>query len=300
MYRWRGLMNHHPSNPRSAVERTGVFSAPVDAGVARLAEAWKLTFHHPGSWQHTRRHMDADGAPPADRLPPSLNAPPVASAPPVADLLVALLDGAPLRALPDTQTVLSSRHHGVYRIRVARVAGANDDIEGLLREHAPRVLLIDARLVERCGVEAMRRLHRHQAACDWLLGWDAPSLHGFELALQCQARGCVARDADGEHLGHALDAVLAGELWFPRRVMDGLYLALLDASRSDAEPGALDLPGAGLALTVREAQVLALMREGLTNRQIAERLLISINTVKKHLEHAFEKRGLHGRRQALR
>ena len=53
------------------------------------------------------------------------------------------------------------------------------------------------------------------------------------------------------------------------------------------------------ALTTRELQAITLMRQGLSNKQIAERLNISVNTVKKHLAHAFEKRGLHNRRQSI-
>ena len=174
-----------------------------------------------------------------------------------------------------------------------------DVLVRLLREQAPRVLVLDVRLIERCGVDAMRRLQRHHKATEWILGWDAPSSHGFELAIQCQAKGCVEWSMSAPRLIDALDAVLAGELWFPRRVMQTLYMTLLEAARVDAEPGECSLPCGAQPLTVREAEALALMREGLTNKQIAERLGISINTVKKHLEHAFEKRGLHGRRQLL-
>ena len=62
-------------------------------------------------------------------------------------------------------------------------------------------------------------------------------------------------------------------------------------------------PGAAIlftpGLTAREDEVLSLMRRGMTNKQIAERLDISVNTVKKHLAHLFAKYGLHGRRQQI-
>ena len=52
-------------------------------------------------------------------------------------------------------------------------------------------------------------------------------------------------------------------------------------------------------LTAREDEVLLLMRRGMTNKQIAGRLDISVNTVKKHCAHVFAKHGLRGRRQQI-
>ena len=95
----------------------------------------------------------------------------------------------------------------------------------------------------------------------------------------------------------AIDAVLCGELWFPRAVSQWLYAALLQSPRAEAE--LRDDSPASSTLSAREAEVMGLMRRGLSNKQIADRLQISVNTVKKHVAHALEKRGLHKRRQAF-
>ena len=93
--------------------------------------------------------------------------------------------------------------------------------------------------------------------------------------------------------------VLGGELWFPRRAMQSLYFSRVAASAGDSPPHDIGAMTVGADLTERESEALSLMRQGLTSQQIADRLGISINTVKKHLGHAFEKRGLHNRRQLL-
>jgi DNA-binding NarL/FixJ family response regulator len=182
------------------------------------------------------------------------------------------------------------------------------DLEHLLVEFQPRVLLIDVALVERLGLQELRRVHRRLPATDWMLLWNEPSVEAFELAVRALMRGCEKWDAPLPHLERAVTAVIAGEVWFPRQALQSLYLSLLAATQTHSTSGPMPLDeaeperraaGGNLALTSREIEALALMRQGLSNKQIAERLNISINTVKKHLAHAFDKRGLHNRRQSM-
>ena len=55
----------------------------------------------------------------------------------------------------------------------------------------------------------------------------------------------------------------------------------------------------GAALSAREREVLALLADGLTNNEIAARLVINVNTVKFHLRHAYRKIGVHSRSRAM-
>lgn len=194
----------------------------------------------------------------------------------------------------DCSLLASARREGrVYRIDPV----APDDLaelEQLCQRRAPRVLVVDAGLIQAAGAAAFQHLQRRLPATDCIVGWDAPPIELDATALS-RARGCIEWASTPDQLIRALDAVMAGELWFPRAVMESLYLTLIAA----LAPGAAPTPSAdsSAALTARESEVLALMRRGLTNKQIAERLDISANTVKKHLAHVFDKRGLHGRRQ---
>jgi DNA-binding NarL/FixJ family response regulator len=184
------------------------------------------------------------------------------------------------------------------------------DLEHLLNEFEPRLLLIDVALVERTPPEELRRLHRRRPATDWVMLWNEVSTFAFEQAVHAQMRGCIEWSAPVGHIERAVSAVMGGEIWFPRQAMQSLYLSLLAATQTHSTSGPMPLdkdtrPPAdgeshsGTALTTRELQALALMRQGLSNKQIAERLDISVNTVKKHLAHAYEKRGLHNRRQSI-
>jgi len=185
----------------------------------------------------------------------------------------------------------------VYRVVWVEVA-SYPELESRCLRHAPRLLLVDVALVAPEVAAAFRDLRRLLPATDWLLGWEAPSPQGLSAAVRSRVRGCIDWGANEEQLTEALDAVLAGVLWFPGPVLQALYLSLLEAIPS-AESLELGDPPLSGKLTAREHEVLLLMRRGLTNKRIAERLDISVNTVKKHLAHVFAKHGLHGRRQQL-
>jgi DNA-binding NarL/FixJ family response regulator len=184
----------------------------------------------------------------------------------------------------------------IYRPEPVAVAGF-DQLERLCHKQAPRVLLIDICLIRDASAGAVQHLRRRLPATDWILGFDAVLPGESDMAVLHQMRGCIDWAAGTQLLARALDAVLGGELWFPRPVLESLYLSLLEAGQSGSTAPQVNADAA--ELTSREAEVLALMRRGLTNRQIGERLGVSCNTVKKHLAHVFEKRGLHGRRQEL-
>jgi len=174
---------------------------------------------------------------------------------------------------------------------------ADRPLEQLLREREPRLLLIDADTCEQLGAAELRRLRRLCPDVDWLLTWEEPSTRWLEVLIASEASGCIERTSDIELLQRAIDAVLRGDLWFPRAVSQWLYTELLRSPRAQAEPRGRSPTSA--TLSAREEEVMALMRRGLSNKQIADRLDISVNTVKKHVSHALEKRGLHKRRQAF-
>lgn len=199
---------------------------------------------------------------------------------------------------PAAVTSLAGTRRNFHIEHVAASAGA--DLETLLHHRHPRLLVADVAWCGQVGLAAVRRLHRHRPEIDWLLCWDAPSPRWLETLVHSGARGAVLRGADGTALARAFDAVVAGELWLPRQVMQWLYATIVDAPAADH---ASSMPSsswpADSELTPRENEVAALMRQGLTNRDIATRLGVSINTVKKHLANAYEKHGLRSRRQTL-
>lgn len=172
------------------------------------------------------------------------------------------------------------------------------DLQACCRRQAPRLVLVDVALLLSEGAGGLDDLHRHFPATDWLLGWEQPSTQGLDAAIRVQAHGCVEWGASDAQFAESLDAVLSGTLGFPNPVLQALYLSVLRLTFPGGRP-ASGAAAPAIALTAREDEVLSLMYRDMSNKQIAEQLGISVNTVKKHLAHVFAKQGQHSRRWHL-
>lgn len=269
----------------------------IDSAFGRLASAWE-----PGRLPSSARSGEQPASAPRGRVDHSLWANTLRGATYLCDgaavtvwrvLVVQQIDGTP--TLFASGRLSSAQRGRVYQFDRVAVESL-DDLQHVCHAHAPRLLLLDMPLIREAGVAAFQRLCHRLPATDFVVGWDAPSHEPDVAAILAQTRGCIDWSLGADQLVRALDAVLAGELWFPRAVMTSMYQTLRALVAAAAAPRFDDAPAAD-GLTAREAEVNELMRQGMTNKQIAERLDITVNTVKKHLAHVFEKRALHGRRQ---
>jgi len=176
------------------------------------------------------------------------------------------------------------------------VASATDGAEAvrLSNRHAPDVVLMDVRMPTMDGIEATR------AICDG--GGDRPRiliLTTFDLdeyvyeALQAGASGFLLKDAPAERLFEAVRVIAAGEALLAPAITRRLI-----AEFARLRPRRPTTNGIG-ELTPRETEILALVAEGHSNREIALRLVVSDETVKTHVSHVFRKLGLRDRAQAV-
>jgi DNA-binding NarL/FixJ family response regulator len=112
-------------------------------------------------------------------------------------------------------------------------------------------------------------------------------------ALRAGARGALPRDATAAEILAAVHAAAAGLASLPAEVAATVFPTKSgDGAPSPADPG-------GRSLTPREAEILALLGEGLGNKEIAVRLGISDHTVKTHLAAVYEKLGAANRAEAV-
>src|SRR5690349_17205665 len=155
---------------------------------------------------------------------------------------------------------------------------------------------MDLRMPRCDGISAIRRLaergDRPRAIALTTFADDASVLG----ALRAGARGYLTKDAGADQIRAAVEAVARGEAALDPAVQHHV-IAALSSPAPPASPGASpELPD---GLTPREAEVLALIAEGLTNAEIADRLVVSAATVKTHVNHIFAKTGARDRAQAV-
>jgi DNA-binding NarL/FixJ family response regulator len=176
-------------------------------------------------------------------------------------------------------------------IELVATAADGEEAVALAAEHRPDIVLMDLRMPRVDGIEAIRRLaalgDRPRAIALTTYADDASVLG----ALRAGARGYLTKDAGAEEIRAALEAVARGEAALDPSVQHHVVAALADTG-----PGPAELPD---ELTPREAEVLGLIAEGLTNAEIAERLVVSAATVKTHVNHIFAKAGVRDRAQAV-
>jgi DNA-binding NarL/FixJ family response regulator len=177
-------------------------------------------------------------------------------------------------------------------IELVATAADGEEAVALSREHDPDVVLMDLRMPRCDGFEAIRRLaeqgERPRAIALTTYADDASVLG----ALRAGARGYLTKDAGADQIRAAVEAVARGEAALDPAVQHHVVAAITVPS---AEP-ARELPD---GLTPREAEVLTLIAEGLTNTEIAGRLVVSAATVKTHVNHIFAKTGARDRAQAV-
>jgi DNA-binding NarL/FixJ family response regulator len=172
-------------------------------------------------------------------------------------------------------------------------ASAGDGLEAVARtaDSSPDVVLMDLRMPRLDGVEATRRIraaHPEVKIIVLTTYADDESIFG---ALQAGARGYLTKDAGPEELRKAIEAVHAGQTLLDPAVQSRLVDRL--SAPPDRRPANPD------GLTARESEVLALIAEGLSNREIQQKLFVSEATVKTHINQIFSKTGARDRAQLV-
>jgi DNA-binding NarL/FixJ family response regulator len=177
---------------------------------------------------------------------------------------------------------------------VGSAADGNEAV-GLAAKLHPQVVLMDLRMPVMDGIEATRLIRERMPEIGVIALTTYADDESVLGALRAGARGYLTKDASSEDILAAILCVASGSATLDPAVQHHVVAALASGP-APTEPAAPDLPD---DLTPREAEVLVLIAEGLTNLEIAERLHVSPTTVKSHINHLFAKAEIRDRAQAV-
>jgi DNA-binding NarL/FixJ family response regulator len=182
-------------------------------------------------------------------------------------------------------------------VEVLASVGDGEQAVAEVLAHRPDVALLDLRMPHKDGAQATAEIVAEAPEVKVLILTTYADDDAIMPALRAGAVGYLTKDVSGEELVAALRDVASGRMVLDpsvqRRLVEFLRTAGGEAARNEAAPQRVDEQPDGL--TKREVDVVRLVAEGLSNQQIAHRLVVSEATVKTHLNHVLSKLGLDGR-----
>jgi two-component system NarL family response regulator len=176
------------------------------------------------------------------------------------------------------------------------VGEASDGAEAVEKAKAlkPNVVLMDVRMPKRSGIEAAGAIRDELPDAKILMLTMSDEEADLYEAIKAGASGYLLKEISIEEVPDAIRSVWAGQ----SRISPSMASKLLSEFAAMSQRGG-DSKAAGAQLTPREMQVLKLVAQGLNNKDIAEKLFISENTVKNHIRNILDKLHLHSRMEAV-
>lgn len=183
-------------------------------------------------------------------------------------------------------------------VEVVGAAADGEEAVRLVDEYGADVILMDLRMPRLDGVAATRQIRARHPATQVVVLTTYAEDADILTALGAGALGYLTKDAGRAQIAHAIRAAAAGQAVLDPAVQQRL-LAAASAASGFAPVSGSPMGTAPDGLTPREVDVLRLIAEGLSNREIASRLYLSEATVKSHINRLFAKTGVRDRAQAV-
>lgn len=176
--------------------------------------------------------------------------------------------------------------------RVVGEAADGREVIDQVTEQKPDLLLLDLVMPQMTGLQVLRELFNRSARVPTIVLAASIERDDFLEALKSGARGVILKNAPTDLLFKGIRAVMAGEYWIGHNGIVDLIDSLRTYSAASAKhPRTRN----GLNLSERELEIMTLVVEGCTNKEIARQFSLSEQTVKHHLTNIFAKVGVSNR-----
>ncbi|WP_020500171.1 response regulator [Sciscionella marina] len=182
----------------------------------------------------------------------------------------------------------------LHDVDVVGAASDGDEAVAMAEQLHPHIVLMDLRMPRCSGIEATRILRERTPDAEVVVLTTYSDDRSVLDALRAGARGYLTKDAGGAEIREAFQQVLDN-----RAAIDPVVQHHLIDNITTAAPSPPSAPPPTEELTPREVEVLGLIAAGLSNSEIAEKLVISEGTVKSHVNRLLAKINLRDRAQAV-
>jgi DNA-binding NarL/FixJ family response regulator len=206
-------------------------------------------------------------------------------------------DSGPIR-------IVIADDHPIFRDGLRKLLSLEDDFEvvgeardgteviDLMREKDPNVLLLDLRMPGMDGLSVLQSLKSSGCRSKIIILTASEDKNEFVQAMKLGCSGIVLKQTATELLYKSIRKVNAGEIWLDSHTT----AAVMRQFASPGRVGAADRKGRERSpLSQREREIVALVAQGFKNKEIAEKIFISEQTVKNHLHNIFDKLGVSDR-----
>jgi len=184
-------------------------------------------------------------------------------------------------------SAMLSRKHD---IQVVGEAGNGSEAIDKAKELQPDIILMDLRMPEVDGVEAMHQITAENPDIKFIVLTTYDNDEHIFKGIEAGARAYLLKDAPREDLFKAIRAVYKGESLIQPAIAGKVLARFAELSRQAEVPD---------SLSERELEVLTLMANGAPNKKIATELFITESTVKSHVQTVFQKLGVNSRTEAI-
>jgi DNA-binding NarL/FixJ family response regulator len=205
--------------------------------------------------------------------------------PPSDTITVAIID--------DNRLVREALTAMLNRLTDVRVVSSDVADSPLLAERKPRVLLLDVGLRDQDSLRVAATLKQENPGAEIIVMDVLPVNEEIMEFVNAGVSGFVLKDATFDEFVGTIRSVAAGKKVLPPRMTESLFSQI--AREADGQERAHVLED--VRMTPREREVIELIGEGLSNKEIAQRLNIATHTVKSHVRNVMEKLALHTRLQ---